>query len=183
MKPARVALLAIGCAAALGLSACGEKEAGATVRADGTTAPGSELKVGDRAVVPFKYGNDKTGTIAITVKSIELGTKEDLAKFGEKAAGVVPVYVRMVIENVGGTDLADTSVSVRAVDAGGKGTKVILANGTAACKGEPAAENFTTAGATYETCETEGVKDGGEVGGVTFSEGDGYKDDPILWKK
>ncbi|MFJ8914347.1 hypothetical protein [Amycolatopsis sp. NPDC102389] len=181
MKPARTALIATGCAAALLLSACGGEEGGKTVRADGTLAPGSTLKVGERAVVPFSDAG-KSGTIAITVKSIDIGPKEDLAKFKDKGEGTLPVYVRMVIENVGGTDLADTSVSVRAVDADGKGTKVIMASGTAACKGETAAEDFTTAGATYETCDTEGVKDGGEVGGVAFNAGD-YKDDPITWKK
>ncbi|EME63442.1 hypothetical protein [Amycolatopsis decaplanina] len=181
MKSGRTASIATGCAIALLLSACGE-EGGKTVRVDGTMAPGSTLKVGERAVVPFEYA-DKSGTIAITVKSIDIGPKEDLAKFKDKAEGTLPVYVRMVIENVGGTDLSDTSVSVRAVDADGKGTKVIMANGAAACKGETAAENFTTPGATYETCDTEGVKDGGEVGGVSFSDGDGYKDAPIIWKK
>ncbi|WP_340682303.1 hypothetical protein LCL61_26950 [Amycolatopsis coloradensis] len=181
MKPARTALIVTGCAAALLLSACGE-EAGKTVRADGTMAPGSELKVGERAVVSFSDAG-KSGTIAITVKSVEIGPKEDLAKFKDKGEGSLPVYVRMVIENVGGTDLADTSVSVRAVDANGKGTKVIMAGGTAACKGETAPATFTTPGATYETCDTEGVKDGGEVGGVSFVDGDGYKDGPVTWKK
>ncbi|KZB88605.1 hypothetical protein [Amycolatopsis regifaucium] len=182
MKSARTALIATACAAALLLSACGEEAGGKTVRADGTLAPGSELRVGERAVVPFSDAG-KSGTIAITVKSVDVGPKEDLAKFKDKGEGTLPVYVRMVIENVGGTDLADTSVSVRAVDASGKGTKVIMAGGTAACKGETAPETFTTPGATYETCDTEGVKDGNEVGGVSFGEGDGYKDDPITWKK
>ncbi|HET6287466.1 MAG TPA: hypothetical protein VFG15_12030 [Amycolatopsis sp.] len=176
------ALIATACAAALLLSACGEETGGKTVRADGTMAPGSELKVGERAVVPFGDAG-KSGTIAITVKSVEIGPKEDLAQFKDKGEGMLPVYVRMVIENVGGTDLADTSVSVRAVDASGKGTKVIMASGTAACEGETAPEDFSTPGATYETCDTEGVRDGGEVGGVSFGDGDGYEDDPITWKK
>ncbi|WET82705.1 hypothetical protein P3102_16585 [Amycolatopsis sp. QT-25] len=107
------------------------------------------------AVVPFGDAG-KSGTIAITVKSVEIGPKEDRA---------------------------DTSVSVRAVDASGKGTKVIMASGTAACKSETTPENFSTPGATYETCDTEGVKDGGEVGGVSFGDGDGDENDPITWKK
>ncbi|UUV32772.1 hypothetical protein NQK81_04755 [Amycolatopsis roodepoortensis] len=181
MKSARTALIATGCAAALLLSACGEEAGGKTVRADGTMAPGSELKVGERAVVPFSDAG-KSGTIAITVKSVEIGPKEDLADFKNKGEGILPVYVRMVVENVGGTDLADTSVSVRAVNPDGKGTKVLMANATSACKGEDAPESFTTGGATYETCKTQGVKDGDEVGGVTFGDGE-YQDDPITWKK
>ncbi|MBE1577447.1 hypothetical protein ACFORH_09715 [Amycolatopsis roodepoortensis] len=180
MKSARTALIATGCAAALLLSACGG-QGGKTVRADGTMAPGSELKVGERAVVPFSDAG-KSGTIAITVKSVEIGPKADLAEFKDKGEGSLPVYVRMVVENVGGTDLADTSVSVRAVNPDGKGTKVIMASGTPACKGEPAPAEFTKPGATYETCQTEGVKDGDDVGGVTFRDGE-YQDDPITWKK
>ncbi|MFK0245465.1 hypothetical protein ACIQUM_12250 [Amycolatopsis azurea] len=180
MKSARTALIVTGCAAALLLSACGG-EGGKTVNADGTMAPGSELKVGERAVVPFEYA-EKSGTIAITVKSIDIGPKEDLAKFKDKGEGTLPVYVRMVIENVGGTDLSGADVSLRAVDADGKGTKVIMASGTPACKGETP-EDFATKGATFETCDTQGVKDGGEVGGVTFSDGARYKDKPIIWKK
>ncbi|MEV7550506.1 hypothetical protein AB0N89_12850 [Amycolatopsis sp. NPDC089917] len=176
MKSARTALIVTGCAAALLLSACGG-EGGKTVNSDGTMAPGSELKVGERAVVPFE-----SGTIAITVKSIDIGPKEDLAKFKDKGEGTLPVYVRMVIENVGGTDLSGADVSLRAVDANGKGTKVIMAGGTPACKGEWP-ETFATKGATFETCDIQGVKDGGEVGGVTFTEGAGYKDKPLTWKK
>ncbi|UMP05233.1 hypothetical protein [Amycolatopsis sp. EV170708-02-1] len=176
------ALIATCCAAALLLSACGGEEKGdKTVRADGTLAPGSTLKVGERAVVPFEDAG-KSGTIAITVKSIDIGPKEDLAEFKNKGEGTLPVYVRMVVENVGGTDLSGTSVSVRALGPDGKSTKVVMANSTAACKGGEAAADFTTAGATYETCKTEGVKDGDEVGGVAFRDGE-YQDDPITWKK
>lgn len=175
------ALIATCCAAALLLSACGG-DGGKTVRADGTMAPGSELKVGERAVVPFSDAR-KTGTIAITVKSIDIGPKEDLAKFKNKGEGILPVYIRLLVENVGGTDLAGTSVSsLKAMNPDGTGTKVLMANSTAACPGGPAPAEFTTPGATYETCKIDGVKDGDEVGAVRFNDGE-YKDEPITWKK
>ncbi|EMD22260.1 hypothetical protein [Amycolatopsis azurea] len=208
MKFHRIALSAIGCAAVLLLSACGGKEeAGSPAPApapapsssapasspatSGTvpvsnadaTAPGSELKVGDRAVVPFKYGNDKAGTIAITVKAIELGAKEDLAAYGDKAKGMLPVYIRISVENVGGTDLTYSSVRLRAVGPDGKGTGVIITGETPKCQSETAKKDFKTVGATFETCGLQAVKEGNDVGGATFSDGDGYKDKPILWKK
>ncbi|EME63443.1 hypothetical protein [Amycolatopsis decaplanina] len=207
MKSARIALSATGCAALLLLSACGGKEeAGSPAPApapaptsapasspatSGTvpvsnadaTAPGSELKVGDRAVVPFKYGTDKTGTIAITVKSIELGPKEDLASYGDKAKGMTPVYIRMSVENVGGTDLTYSTVRLRAVGPDNKGTGVIITGETPNCQSESAKKDFKTVGATYETCELQAIRDGGEVGGATYTDGDGYKDDPVIWKK
>ncbi|MEV6909369.1 hypothetical protein [Amycolatopsis sp. NPDC051071] len=207
MKSDRIALFATGCAAVLLLSACGGKEeAGSPVPApapaptsapasspttSGTlpvgnpdaTAPGTELKVGDRAVVPFKYGNDKAGTIAITVKTIELGAKEDLAAYGDKAKGMTPVYIRISVENVGGTDLTYSSVRLRAVGPDGKGTGVIITGETPKCQSESAKKDFKTAGATYETCGLQAVKDGDDVGGATYGDGDGYKDKPVIWKK
>ncbi|MGY6653368.1 hypothetical protein ACXIZN_14465 [Amycolatopsis sp. TRM77291] len=207
MKFDRIALSATGCAAVLLLSACGGKEEGgspapapspaptsapaSSPATSGTvpvsnadaTAPGTELKVGERAVVPFKYGNDKSGTIAITVKAIELGPKEDLASYGEKAKGMTPVYIRMTVENVGGTDLTYSTVRMRAVGPNNKSTGVIITGETPNCQSESAKKDFKTAGATYETCELQAIRDGGEVGGAEFNDGDGYKDDPIIWKK
>ncbi|MFK0245466.1 hypothetical protein ACIQUM_12255 [Amycolatopsis azurea] len=208
MKSHRIALIATGCAAALLLSACGGKEesgspsptpspaptSSAPVSSPATsgtvpvsnadaTAPGSELKVGDRAVVPFKYGNDKSGTIAITVKSIELGPKDDLAAYGDKAKGMTPVYIRISVENVGGTDLTYSSVRLRAVGTDGKSTGVIITGETPKCQSETAKKDFKTVGATFETCALQAVKDGDEVGGATFGDGDAYKDKPVVWKK
>ncbi|MFC3448413.1 hypothetical protein [Amycolatopsis speibonae] len=208
MKSHRIALFATGCAAVLLLSACGGKEDGgspapapapaptssapeSSPATSGTvpvsnadaTAPGSELKVGDRAVVPFKYGNDKSGTIAITVKAIELGAKEDLAAYGDKAKGMTPVYIRMSVENVGGTDLTYSSIRLRAVGPDGKSTGVIITGETPKCQSETAKKDFKTVGATFETCGLQAIKDGDEVGGATFSDGDAYKDKPVIWKK
>ncbi|WP_181771228.1 hypothetical protein [Amycolatopsis pittospori] len=209
MKSDRIALFATGCAAVLLLSACGGKEEAGSAApapappaatsapesspaASGTipvgapadaTAPGSELKVGDRAIVPFKYGTDKTGTIAITVKAIETGAKEDLAAYGDKAKGMTPVYIRVLVENVGGTDLTYSSVRLRAVGPDGRGTGVIITGETPQCQSETAKRDFKTVGATYETCGLQAVRDGGEVGGATFSDSDAYKDKPVIWKK
>ncbi|AUI59356.1 hypothetical protein [Amycolatopsis sp. BJA-103] len=207
MKSHRIALFATGCAAVLLLSACGGKEEpgnaspapspaptsapASSPATSGTvpvsnadaTAPGSELKVGDRAVVPFKYGTDKTGTVAITVKSIELGAKEDLAAYGEKAKGMTPVYIRMSVENVGGTDLTYSTVRLRAVGPNNKSTGVIITGETPQCQSETAKKDFKAAGATYETCELQAIRDGGEVGGATYTDSDGYKDKPVIWKK
>ncbi len=145
------------------------------------TAPGTKLKVGDRAVVPFKYGTDKNGTIAITVTAIEKGDNADLAAFGEKAKGITPYYIRVSVENVGGTDLAYSSVSLRAIGSDGKGTGVIISGKTAQCESETAKKDFTTAGAKYETCVLQGAREGAAVAGATYDKGDGYDKSPITW--
>jgi hypothetical protein len=146
------------------------------------TAPGSQLKVGDRAVVPFKYSTDKEGTIAITVTAIEQGANADLAKFGDKAKGIVPFYLRISVENVGGTDLAYSSVTLRGLGADGKSTGVIISGETDKCQSETAKRDFTTAGAKYETCVLQGAREGSKITAASFDKGDGYLKSPVVWK-
>ncbi|MGY5025026.1 hypothetical protein ACWGHQ_14225, partial [Streptomyces griseus] len=77
---------------------------GGEAPADGdVTAPGTKLKTGDRAVLPFRYTSDKQGTIAVTVTAIEKGAESDMAAFGDKAKGMTPYFIKMKVENVGGT--------------------------------------------------------------------------------
>ncbi|MET1071749.1 MAG: hypothetical protein ABWY11_03785 [Umezawaea sp.] len=146
------------------------------------TKPGSALKVGDRAVVPFKYGTDKQGTIAIVVTAIEQGTTADLAKFGDKATGLTPFFIRATVENVDGSDLAYSSVSLRGIGADGKSTGVIISGDVDKCKSETAKKDFTTAGAKFETCVLQAAREGGTVAGATFDKGDDYLKSPIVWK-
>jgi hypothetical protein len=154
----------------------------ATAGSADVTKPGSELKVGDRAVVPFKYGTDKNGTIALTVTAIEKGDNADLAKFGDKAKGLVPYFIRVSVENVGGTDLAYSTVSLRALAADGKSTGVIISGDVDKCESETAKKDFTTAGAKYETCVLQASREGLEVTGATYDKGDDYLKAPLVWK-
>jgi hypothetical protein len=146
------------------------------------TAPGAQLKVGERAVVPFKYGTDKNGTIAITVSAIEPGVNADLAKFGDKAKGLTPFYIRVSVENVGGTDLSHSSVSLRGLGPDGRSTGVIITGETDKCQSETAKRDFTTAGAKYETCVLQAAREGSQVTGASFDKGDGYTKSPVIWK-
>ncbi|MFT7838728.1 hypothetical protein Q5530_21515 [Saccharothrix sp. BKS2] len=209
MTHARTAPLVAACAAALLLSACGSETGGtaapepttdttttgtttetsettsssAAAEAGGdVTAPGTELEVGDRAVVPFKYGTTKTGTIALTVTAIEQGDNADLAKFGDKAQGITPFYIRVTVENVGGTDLSYSSVSLRGLGSDGRGTGVIISGDTDRCESETAARDFTAAGAKYETCVLQAAREGSKVVAASFTDSDDYKDDPVVWQ-
>ncbi|MBB5958047.1 hypothetical protein FHS29_004655 [Saccharothrix tamanrassetensis] len=154
----------------------------APVPAGDVTKPGTKLKVGERAVVPFKYGTQKTGTIAITVNEIEEGANADLVKFGDKAKGITPVYIRVTVENVGGTDLAHSSLSLRALGPDGKGTGVIISGDTDQCESETAGRDFTTVGAKYETCVLQGVREGTKAGAASYNNGDGYDKSPLVWE-
>ena len=205
MKHVRTTALLAACAAGFLLSACGEESGQAAPAAptsapaapasespeSSTTAaapagdvtkPGTELKLGERAVVPFKYGTTKSGTIAITVTAIEKGANADLAKYGDKAKGITPFYLRATVENVDGADLAYSSVSLRALGTDGRSTGVIITGSTDQCKSGTAGKDFTQAGAKFETCTLQGAREGSEVAAATFDKGDGYDKSPLVWK-
>ena len=145
------------------------------------TEPDTELAVGDTATVPFTYAK-KDGTIAITVTKVEKGAEADLAAFGDKAKGLTPYYIHATIENVDGGDFAYASVRLRAVDASGRGTGVIISGGVPGkCESENGPKDFTSAGATYETCVLQ-ASSGVDIAGVSFAEGEKYRDSPVIWK-
>ncbi|MFD9699942.1 hypothetical protein [Lentzea sp. NPDC059081] len=144
------------------------------------TAPGTKLKVGARAVIPYTL-SDKSGTMAVTLTAIEQGAKEDLAKFGDKAKNITPFYLRVRVENLSGTDLSYTSVSLRGVGADGKGTGVIISGDTEKCDSISAPRAFTTAGAFYETCVLSGAPDGLKVAGAEYNRAE-YTKSPIVWE-
>ncbi|PZT73383.1 MULTISPECIES: hypothetical protein [unclassified Streptomyces] len=144
-------------------------------------APGAKLKVGERAILPFKYGTSKKGTVAVTVTAIEKGAEADMAPFGDKAKGMTPYYIRMKVENVGGTDLSYSSLRLRGKLAGGGPTGVILIGDLPGkCDSESAPRDFNTKGASYETCSLSATKTG-PIDVASFEEGDEYRDNPVLW--
>ncbi|GAB3450751.1 hypothetical protein GCM10027436_47520 [Actinophytocola sediminis] len=151
-------------------------------QADGeATAPGTELKVGDRAVLPFEYTSEKKGTVAVTVTAIEAGTEADMAAFGEKAAGMTPYFIKMTVENVGGTDMSYASLTLRGALEDGSSTGVsLIGDIPGKCDNEAAPAEFTTAGASYETCSLS-ASTSTPVTGATFDEGDEYSDEPVVW--
>ncbi|MDX2669618.1 hypothetical protein PV376_08875 [Streptomyces sp. NRRL_ISP-5395] len=162
-------------------SPTGDSGNGGEAPAGDVTAPGTKLKTGDRAVLPFRYTSDKQGTIAVTVTAIEKGAESDMAAFGDKAKGMTPYFIKMKVENVGGTDLSYASLKLDGVLDGGAGTGVILMGDIPGkCDRETAPRDFTTKGATYETCSLAATKTA-PVTGAEYDEGDTYSDNPVIW--
>lgn len=209
MQKGRLTLFVAVAALGLGLSGCADEEppppppaapassapqsetseaSAAPVGDAEVTAAGTELKVGETATVPFKSG-DKEGTLAITVTAIDKGTSADIDDGGSgDAAKIDPYYVKMKVENVGGTDLSFTSVTgprVFAADGGSTGA-VLTGQVPGKCESESAPDDFTAAGASYETCDMSGAAKGVEIGGVEYGGSSGldsnpYEDEPITW--
>lgn len=147
------------------------------------TAPGTKLKVGDKAVLPFRYTAEKKGTVAVTVTAIDKGTEADMSAFGAKAKGMTPYFIKMKVENVGGTDLSYASLKLDGVLEGGGPTGVLLIGEVPGkCDRETAPAEFTTKGASYETCSLSATKTG-PVTGASFDEGDAYRTSPVVWAR
>lgn len=91
----------------------------------------------------------------------------------------------MKVENVGGTDLSYASLkldgALEGVLEGGAGTGVILIGGLPGkCDRESAPSDFTTKGASFETCSLSATKTA-PITGAEFDEGDAYSDNPVVW--
>ncbi|MBD0695157.1 hypothetical protein [Streptomyces sp. CBMA123] len=92
--------------------ATGGSTGGAPAQAGPTAAAGSTVKIGEAATIPFVSGSTK-GTVSLAVTSIDKGDPADLTplKLGDKAAGMVPYYVRFKVTNTGSTDLSFASLT------------------------------------------------------------------------
>jgi hypothetical protein len=158
-----------------------EGNADAPAQAGDDTAPGTELKFGEQAILPFEYGDSK-GTIGLTVTAVDAGAEADLADFGEDAKGLTPFFIHLSVENIGGTDLANTSAGVDGVLEDGASTGVVLVGEIPKCENASAPVEFTDSGATYETCVLT-ASQGSPVTTVEFNQGDGYQDAPVTWSE
>ncbi|MFJ3965282.1 hypothetical protein OG444_27950 [Streptomyces sp. NBC_01232] len=123
--------------------------------ANGTAKSGQTFKIGEAAEMPFSYGSNKGGQIALTVTAIEQGNPADLdtLKLGDKVKGMIPYYIRYSVKNTGTTDLSHSSVTQ---------VKGLLADGTEAqrvsiigkfdkCPNEALPKGFTN-GQTQTSC-------------------------------
>ncbi|MFD1152260.1 hypothetical protein [Saccharothrix hoggarensis] len=196
----RSLLAAVVGSAALVSTACGPKDTGAAdaagaaktttavatpaepTTADGHTSPGMRLKIGERAVVPANYNEQRFGTVAITVTAIEPGDASDLERFpAEQVTGVTPVRIRFTVEFVKGDDLSGLPMTLVGRQADGSRTGIGLAGESTACDSKNAGDDFTTPGAKFESCSLAGSKDGLKVETAAFNDGGDYRKNPILW--
>ncbi|MFJ3726598.1 hypothetical protein ACIPYQ_29100 [Streptomyces sp. NPDC090045] len=113
--------------------------------ANGTAKSGQTFKIGEAAEIPFSYGSNKGGQIALTVTAIEQGDPADLdvLKLGDKVKGMIPYYIRYSVKNTGTTDLSHSSVTQ---------VKGLLGDGTEA-------QRLSVIG-KFEKCPTESLPKG-----------------------
>ncbi|MGW1835068.1 hypothetical protein [Streptomyces sp. NPDC002067] len=157
----------------------GKSEGGDSRPAGDVTAPGARLKVGDKAVLPFEYAKKK-GTLAVTVTAIDKGTGADMSRFGERAKGLTPYFIKMKVENVGDTDLSRAYVKLRGLLSSGRSTGVSLIGDIPGKCGKESAPAEFGKGVSFETCSL-AASHNGDVTGAEFDEGDAYSDKPVVW--
>ncbi|SDD76827.1 hypothetical protein [Actinokineospora iranica] len=66
------------------------------------------------------------------------------------------------------------------MDAGGRGTGVVISGELDDCERESAPREFSSVGAKYQSCRLQGGTAKIEVAGAEYDE-DSYKDNPIVW--
>lgn len=145
------------------------------------TPPGTKLRIGQRAVVPYERAGT-TGMLGITVTAIEPGDQAAFRqRFGARADGMTPFYIRYTVENVGGTDLSRSSAPLlTGVGPDGGGTGAVVIGTMPGCDRARPDDAFAAAGARYEMCRLQAAGRGGSVAGAAYEE-DAYEDSPITW--
>lgn len=147
------------------------------------TPPGTKLKIGERAVVPYDRAG-ATGHIGITVTGVSDVDKAAFdAALGENGdPDITPFCVEFTIENADGSDLGGSyppNLRGTTADGGDTGATVFGADIEGCAEGQ-APDEFAEAGATYETKRLQGAGPGAAVEGASY-EDDDYEDAPIVW--
>lgn len=156
------------------------------------TAPGTELSIGDTAVLPLTYGTDGTATVEVTVTGITEGTTADLeAAQVKNADDFTPFYINLEMEilSVGeegfggytaGSDFDGLTGDTKA------GSLIIIGD-FAPCDGG-GFEFDSAVGDTAKACVPALATKGSVVDGVQFSGGaddagyDQFDGKPVVWK-
>jgi len=86
----------------------------ATTAADGSTMPGTDLKLGAKAVVPLKADKSHKGQIKLTVTKVAKGKVSDLSRFklGSVARKSTVYYVSTTVKNLGPDSLAGATITL-----------------------------------------------------------------------
>lgn len=194
VRPALALLLA----GSLALSCGGDPDSSAdpsdppssTVASPEITAPegveltegGSELKLGDNAIVAWKPRSDVTGVLDITVSKIEQTTVQDFIAFklDEASKASTPYYVRASVTNAGETDLSGVPVPLYVVDQ--ETNKLVQASNFAStfkpCPSADLPEKFRS-GDKLTTCLVYLAPDRGDLVAVSFRPTEDFS--PITW--
>lgn len=146
--------------------------------------PGQSFKIGQMAVLNYKFGTNQKGTLGATVTKITRGETADLKplKLGAKATGMIPYYIHVSVKNLGSTDLSNDGVAVKGLlRDGSEAQDVILFGDFAKCPNDMTPSGFTT-GHSFTTCELALAQPGTAVTGAAWTSEPYSLESPVTWK-
>ncbi|GAA4369754.1 hypothetical protein [Nocardioides caricicola] len=145
------------------------------------TPPGSQLSVGDAAVVAYEPRQEQVGALDITVTKLETTKIEAFSawQLSDAQKASTPYYVRATIENVGESDLGGRPVPLYVVNE----DDVLLeatpfASSFKPCPSTPFPDPFAP-GDTAKVCLVYLAPDRGELEAVSFRPEETFN--PITW--
>lgn len=146
------------------------------------TPQGSQLALGDPAVVAYQPRQDVVGVLRINVERIDKTSfKESFAgwKRDPEFAGTTPYFVTATLTNEGETDLGGRPVPLRIVDTADRLVDASTFKGTfEPCPSKPFPEKFA-AGASRRVCLVFLAPEGAQLKAVSFRPSQEYN--PITW--
>lgn len=146
------------------------------------TAQGSELAVGDHAVVAFEPRQDEVGVLDIQVTGLERTTFAKSFSGWQLDAATRksnPYFVHATVENVGGTDLGGRKVPLYIVD--GRNTLIEASDFASTfkpCPSQPLPDKFRNGDRTKVCLVYLSPRDG-ELTAVSFRPTEEFN--PIIW--
>lgn len=150
------------------------------------TAPGTQLKVGDKATVPQ---GDEGGTVQVTVSKITEGSFADLAHLedADEYAGYTPYYVEYTITGTDSSSVLEYSLldDVHPITSDGNRAGSLVVLGTFdKCDPNSFPKGFGP-GDTVTDCDIAMLSEGQELGGAMFQqfEGDYTDANRIVWEE
>jgi len=153
----------------------------ATTNADGTTVAGTELKIGDKAVVPFDADKEDSSQIKLVVSKVDKGKVADLERFDldDKAKKSTVYYVHTVVKNLGPEPLSGKQVTLYGkVSEDQVVPPVIFGSTFPLCDYEPLPKKFTK-GKVAKGCQVMLAPKHGKISEVQWRPVD--NSEPISW--
>ena len=145
------------------------------------TEPGTQLSVGDHAVVAYHPRQDQVGALDIAVTRLEKASMRDFSawQLTPQQQKSTAYYVRAKVKNVGSSDLGGRPVPLYVVD----GDNVLLeatpfASSFEPCPSTPLPKHFKP-GAKTDACLVYLAPDHGKLVAVSFRPEESFN--PITW--
>lgn len=168
------------------------EEAEAEPEADsggGVAEPGTELSVGDSALVKFKpLVGEGEFELDVAVKKLEKRSLDDLEgiQLDADQKTATPYFVTVSVTNPGEEDVPvkDNDPDVRfdgIDDRGQEQTNVIIIGDFPPCEDKEAPKPFAK-GESYESCLIYLIPGGGTLDAVQWTGADEYISEPVVWK-